>query len=93
MAATAGAAAAATATLAADELIKEYLLFRGFTEALRAFESEARQDKDRGFRVRRRGRAAAAVAAVAARSCSPALHPARHRRASACCWLTRRHAR
>ncbi|KAI8349228.1 WD40-repeat-containing domain protein [Choanephora cucurbitarum] len=34
-----------------DELIKEYLLFRGFTNTFRAFESEIKIDKDKGFQV------------------------------------------
>ncbi|XP_025406145.1 WD repeat-containing protein 91 [Sipha flava] len=34
-----------------DELIREYLLFRGFTNALKWFDFDAKQDKDKGFRV------------------------------------------
>ncbi|CAO3647731.1 unnamed protein product [Mucor hiemalis] len=34
-----------------DELVKEYLLFRGFTTTFRALESEIRSDKDKGFQV------------------------------------------
>ncbi|KAF1806393.1 WD40-repeat-containing domain protein [Mucor lusitanicus] len=34
-----------------DELVKEYLLFRGFTATFRALESEIRTDKDKGFQV------------------------------------------
>ncbi|KAJ1963104.1 hypothetical protein IWQ62_003318 [Dispira parvispora] len=33
-----------------DELIREYLVFRGFTTTLRAFETDVRTDKDEGFR-------------------------------------------
>ncbi|KJE96129.1 WD repeat-containing protein 91 [Capsaspora owczarzaki ATCC 30864] len=36
-----------------DELIKEYLLFRGFTGTLRAFEADLRMDRDKGFQVDR----------------------------------------
>ncbi|KAI4461900.1 hypothetical protein MML48_5g00008602 [Holotrichia oblita] len=34
-----------------DELIKEYLLFRGFTSTVRAFETDLKADKEKGFRV------------------------------------------
>ncbi|XP_031557069.1 WD repeat-containing protein 91-like [Actinia tenebrosa] len=34
-----------------DELIKEYLLFRGFTATLKTFENEIKADKDKSFRV------------------------------------------
>eukprot|EP00038_Savillea_parva_P000007 m.93431 g.93431 ORF g.93431 m.93431 type:complete len:663 (+) comp10001_c0_seq2:61-2049(+) len=34
-----------------DDAIKEYLLFRGFTSTLRAFDTETRNDGDRGLRV------------------------------------------
>ncbi|KAI9021463.1 WD40-repeat-containing domain protein [Phycomyces nitens] len=34
-----------------DELVKEYLLFRGFTNTFRALETESRLDKDKGFQV------------------------------------------
>ncbi|GIY14935.1 WD repeat-containing protein 91, partial [Caerostris darwini] len=33
-----------------DELVRDYLLFRGFLTALKAFDSEVKADKDRGFR-------------------------------------------
>lgn len=33
-----------------DELVRDYLLFRGFLTALKAFDSEIKADKDRGFR-------------------------------------------
>ncbi|CAO3617846.1 unnamed protein product [Cunninghamella echinulata] len=34
-----------------DDLVKEYLLFRGFTNTFRALETESRVDKDKGFQV------------------------------------------
>ncbi|KAG0021553.1 WD repeat-containing protein 91 [Podila clonocystis] len=34
-----------------DELIKEYLLFRGFTNTYKAFEAENKTDKDKGFQA------------------------------------------
>lgn len=34
-----------------DTLIREYLLFRGFGNTLKTFESELKTDKDKGFRV------------------------------------------
>ncbi|XP_053615111.1 WD repeat-containing protein 91 [Plodia interpunctella] len=34
-----------------DELVREYLLFRGFTAAVKAFDSDLKADKDKGFRV------------------------------------------
>ena len=34
-----------------DELIREYLIFRGFTNTLRTFETEIKNDKDKNFRV------------------------------------------
>lgn len=34
-----------------DELVREYLLFRGFGNALKAFDAELKLDKDKGFRV------------------------------------------
>lgn len=34
-----------------DEAIKEYLLYRGFTQSLKCFEQERKDDKDKGFRV------------------------------------------
>ena len=36
-----------------DSLIKEYLLFRGFTATLRAFDAELKSEKEKGFRVDR----------------------------------------
>lgn len=41
----------AAAVQALDEIIKEYLLFRGFTNTLKAFEGEVKLDKDKSFRV------------------------------------------
>ncbi|XP_058386686.1 WD repeat-containing protein 91-like isoform X1 [Diceros bicornis minor] len=34
-----------------DELVREYLLFRGFTHTLRQLDAEIKADKERGFRV------------------------------------------
>ncbi|KAG8035523.1 hypothetical protein G9C98_006969 [Cotesia typhae] len=34
-----------------DELVKEYLLFRGFSQTLRAFDNELKAEKEKGFRV------------------------------------------
>ena len=34
-----------------DDLVKEYLLFRGFTHTLRTLDNEIKIDKDKGFRV------------------------------------------
>lgn len=34
-----------------DELIREYFLFRGFTNALKWFDFDVKLDKDKGFRV------------------------------------------
>ena len=34
-----------------DELVKEYLLYRGLNSSLKALELEIRNDKDKGFRV------------------------------------------
>ncbi|XP_071440748.1 WD repeat-containing protein 91 [Hetaerina americana] len=36
-----------------DELIREYLLYRGFSGTLKVFDSELKVDKDKGFRVDR----------------------------------------
>ncbi|XP_065182908.1 WD repeat-containing protein 91-like [Sycon ciliatum] len=43
----------ASGTPGVDELIREYLLFRGFTNTLRAFETEIKNDKDKTFRADR----------------------------------------
>ncbi|CAI7993378.1 WD repeat-containing protein 91 [Geodia barretti] len=37
---------------ALDDAIREYLLFRGFTQTLKLFETERRDDKDKGFSFR-----------------------------------------
>ena len=34
-----------------DEAVKEYLLYRGFTNTLKAFELEKKDDKDKGYKV------------------------------------------
>lgn len=34
-----------------DELVREYLLFRGFSNTLKTFDAELKTDKDKGFRV------------------------------------------
>lgn len=34
-----------------DSLIREYLLFRGFGNTLKTFDTELKTDKDKGFRV------------------------------------------
>ncbi|KAK3932037.1 WD repeat-containing protein 91 [Frankliniella fusca] len=34
-----------------DELVREYLLFRGFSSTLKTFDAELKADKDKGFRV------------------------------------------
>lgn len=34
-----------------DELVREYLLYRGFTSTVKAFDSDLKSDKDKGFRV------------------------------------------
>ncbi|XP_018018798.1 WD repeat-containing protein 91 [Hyalella azteca] len=36
-----------------DDLVKEYLLFRGFSQSLKTFENDLKIDKDKGFRVDR----------------------------------------
>lgn len=36
-----------------DEVVKEYLLYRGFTNTLKAFEVEKKEDKDKGYKVMR----------------------------------------
>lgn len=45
-------AAMASAAGALDEAVKEYLVYRGFTNTLKQFELEKKDDKDKGFRVR-----------------------------------------
>lgn len=34
-----------------DELVREYLLFRGFSSTVKAFDNDLKADKDKGFRV------------------------------------------
>ena len=34
-----------------DGLIREYMVFRGFSNSLKSFDSELKTDKDKGFRV------------------------------------------
>ncbi|XP_028164940.1 WD repeat-containing protein 91 [Ostrinia furnacalis] len=34
-----------------DELVREYLLFRGFNSTVKAFDTDLKADKDKGFRV------------------------------------------
>ncbi|KAG9464942.1 hypothetical protein GDO78_019159 [Eleutherodactylus coqui] len=36
-----------------DDLVKEYLTFRGFTNTLKHFEADIKADKEKGFRVDR----------------------------------------
>ena len=36
-----------------DDLVKEYLLFRGFTGSLKAFDSDLRSEKEKAFRADR----------------------------------------
>lgn len=43
--------AGTTSVALMDELVKEYLLYRGFTSAFRAFDHDLRNDRDRSFRV------------------------------------------
>lgn len=45
-------AAMAEAVERTDELVREYLLFRGFTYTLRQLDAEIKADKEKGFRVR-----------------------------------------
>lgn len=42
----------ASAASALDETVREYLVYRGFTNTLKQFELEKKDDKDKGFRVR-----------------------------------------
>lgn len=41
----------AAAAQVIDEMLKEYLLFRGFTGTLKSFDAELKADKDKSFRV------------------------------------------
>ena len=36
---------------AIDEMVKEYLLFRGFIQTFRSLETDIKNDKDKGFQV------------------------------------------
>lgn len=36
----------------ADDLIREYLLYKGFNTTLKVFDSEVKNDKAKGYRVR-----------------------------------------
>lgn len=40
----------------ADDLVRDYLRYRGFFVSLRAFDSEVKADKDKAFRVSRSAR-------------------------------------
>lgn len=40
-------------TQAVDELVKEFLVFRGFSATARTFEADVRADKEKGLRVDR----------------------------------------
>uniref|UniRef100_T1IIU8 WD repeat-containing protein 91 n=1 Tax=Strigamia maritima TaxID=126957 RepID=T1IIU8_STRMM len=40
-----------TAVSFVDELVREYLLFRGFVATLKAFDNDLKNDKDKGFRA------------------------------------------
>ena len=41
----------AMATQQLDELVREFLLFRGFTSTFTAMENEIKAEKEKGFRV------------------------------------------
>lgn len=41
----------ASATSRVDELVKDYLLFRGMITTLRQFDAELKNDKEKGLRV------------------------------------------
>ncbi|KAK7895764.1 hypothetical protein WMY93_021089 [Mugilogobius chulae] len=45
--------AMASAVERTDELVREYLIYRGFTNALKQLDSDLKADKDKGFRVDR----------------------------------------
>ena len=34
-----------------DEMIRDYLLFRGFTSTLKAFDTDLKNEREKGFRV------------------------------------------
>lgn len=53
-----------------DELVREYLLFRGFTAALKQLDAEIKADREKGFRVSQgRGLGGAGVGAVCVYVC------------------------
>ena len=35
-----------------DEMIRDYLLFRGFTSTLKAFDTDLKNEREKGFRVK-----------------------------------------
>ena len=37
---------------AIDDMIKDYLVFRGFTATLKSFENQIKNDKNKSFKVR-----------------------------------------
>lgn len=41
----------ASAVERTDELVREYLIYRGFTSTLKHLDSELKTDKEKGFRV------------------------------------------
>lgn len=41
----------AAAVNAVDEIIREYLLYRGFVQTLKTLEQEKKEDKEKGLRV------------------------------------------
>ena len=41
-----------TAVGRTDEMIRDYLLFRGFTSTLKAFDTDLKNEREKGFRVR-----------------------------------------
>ena len=41
----------ASAVGGVDEMVREYLLYRGFVQTLKALEQEKKDDKDKGLRV------------------------------------------
>lgn len=43
----------AAAVGAVDELVREYLLYKGFVQTLKTFDQERRDDKDKGLKVGR----------------------------------------
>lgn len=64
-----------------DELVREYLLFRGFTHTLRQLDAEIKADKEKGFRVRAGGSGAGRGGPRGPGSgLPPALPPGRERR-------------